>query len=62
MEFRNRHPAFALEADLQIHLPETHKLVITRTFGNENISLHADLASHCFSITEGENIVVYSGK
>lgn len=62
MELRNRHPAFALEADLQIHLPETHKLVMTRTFGNENISLHADLALHCFSITEGGNVVVYPGK
>lgn len=62
MELRNRHPAFALEADIQIHLPETHKLVITRTFGNENISLHADLALHCFSITEGGNVVVYPGK
>lgn len=51
MRFRNRHPAFDLEGEIQLTLPQPSTLVITRKSGEHMAELTADLQSHAFTIT-----------
>ena len=52
MELRNTHPAFALEGDIEVSLPEDSHLRIRRSSGDTWIQLDADLVSHHYEITQ----------
>lgn len=49
MEIRNTHPAFHLNGEIQIETNQD-KLVITRSYGKDSITLSADLSSYTFEI------------
>ena len=49
MVLRNTHPAFSLEGSIQIET-EGDRLVITRRYGEDSISLSADLTAYQFEI------------
>ena len=50
MEFRNTHPAFNIDGDISVEIPEQGKLIITRTFGSNWARLEANLVNKTFSI------------
>ncbi len=50
MKFRNTHPAFNVEGDMKVTIPEKGKFVIRREYGNAFAELRADLVSHKFEI------------
>lgn len=50
MRFRNSHPAFHIDGDISAELPENHKLVIRRSYGEKYAVLKADLLEKTFEI------------
>ena len=51
MRFRNTHPAFALEGNIEIKLKKDYELTIIRTWGTYYAALTADLKSFEFDIS-----------
>ena len=49
MTLRNTHPAFSLEGTIQVN-SANDLLTITRTFGNDSITLHANLTTYDYTI------------
>ena len=49
MTLRNTHPAFSLEGTIQVN-SANDLLTITRTFGNDSITLHANLTIYDYTI------------
>ena len=54
MEFRNTHPAFAVEGECKTELPRENVLRITRSSKEGTAVLEADLKTHEFTITCSE--------
>ena len=50
MEFRNSHPAFDVEGDIAVELPEEGLLEIRRSSGADYAVLKADLVKKTFTI------------
>ncbi|MDF2888859.1 MAG: sucrose phosphorylase [Lacrimispora sp.] len=50
MRFRNTHPAFALEGNMEVKLKKEHELTIIRTWGTYYAALTADLKTFKFDI------------
>lgn len=50
MKFRNTHPAFNIEGDIKVEIPEDGKLVIRREYEGTFAELDADLVNHTFTI------------
>ena len=50
MRFRNQHPAFSLEGQIEVALTGEHGLRITRKQGEHFAVLDADLKRHTFEI------------
>lgn len=48
MELRNTESAFDLEGEIEVKIPREHSLEITRSYGNESITLKADLQTFDF--------------
>lgn len=51
MRFRNSHPAFAVEGNIEVKLENQHNITIKRTFGTHYASLTADLQCFQFEIS-----------
>lgn len=51
MRFRNTHPAFALEGNMEVKLKKDYQLTIIRTWGTYYAALTADLKSFEFDIS-----------
>lgn len=51
MRFRNTHPAFAIEGNMEVKLKKDHELTIIRTWGSYYAALTADLKSFEFDIS-----------
>ena len=49
MELRNTHPAFSLEGTIEVSA-DGDRLVITRKYGSDSITLNADLSTYQFDI------------
>lgn len=50
MEFRNTHPAFHLDGEIEVEIFEEHNLTVKRTYGTHFAILNADLKNHVFTI------------
>ena len=50
MRFRNTHPAFAIDGDMAVEIPEPGRLRITRRWQDDTATLDADLRDHTFTI------------
>lgn len=50
MRFRNTHPAFAIDGDMTVEIPEPGRLRITRRWQDDTATLDADLKDHTFTI------------
>ena len=57
MELRNTESAFDLEGEIEVKIPREHSLEITRSYGNESITLKADLQTFDFCIVKEENVI-----
>ena len=50
MKFRNTHPAFELEGEIQVELPSENEIKITRSYKGHWATLTANLSSRTFEI------------
>lgn len=50
MELRNLHPAFALDADINVSLSGEHGFTVERSYKGRRAALRADLATHEFVV------------
>lgn len=50
MKFRNEHPAFSIDGDIQVEINGDHNLTIIRNYENHFARLNADLQSYQFEI------------
>lgn len=50
MKFRNEHPAFAIEGDIQVEINGNHDITITRTYQEHFAKLIANLETFEYSI------------
>lgn len=51
MSFRNNHPAFAVEGNLEIRITGESGILIKRTYRNYFVELTADLKNYQFEIS-----------
>jgi len=50
MKFRNEHPAFSVDGDIKVELPEEYNLIITRTYNNHFAKLDCNLKTYEYTI------------
>mgnify|MGYP000585490169 CR=1 FL=1 len=50
MRFRNTHPAFAIDGEMTVEIPEPGRLRITRRWQDDTATLDADLRDYTFTI------------